>query len=165
MTIRVLKALMVASVGVWALLIAVDNVIDYDSNWQFIRHVLSMDTVFPDNALKYRAITNPTLQAVGYWLIIATEFVMGLLCLGGAWRLLLARGTRTEFIAAKPMAACGLVIVFLLYFVGFVVIGGEWFSMWQSATWNGQSKAVMFLTCAALVLIVLLIREEDDDAS
>ena len=54
MTIRILKALMVASVGAWALLIAVDNVIDYDSNWQFIRHVLSMDTVFPDNALKYQ---------------------------------------------------------------------------------------------------------------
>ena len=110
-------------------------------------------------------ITNPALQAIAYWLIIATEAVMSMLCLGGAWRLFCARGNGAAFVAAKPMAACGLVIVFLLYYVGFVVIGGEWFSMWQSATWNGQSKAVMFLSCAAMVLIVLLIREEDDVAS
>ena len=44
---------------------------------------------------------------------------------------------------------------------GFVIVGGEWFCMWQSTLWNGQAKAVMFLTCAMLVLIVLLGREDD----
>jgi predicted small integral membrane protein len=162
MTIRLLKALMVSVVGVWALLIAFDNVVDYDSNWQFVQHVLSMDTVFPGNTLKYRAITNPTIQMLGYWLIIATEWLMSALCFAGAWRLFRARSSREAFIAAKPLAACGLVLVFLLYYVGFVVGGGEWFCMWQSQIWNGQAKAVMFLTCAMLVLLVVLSREEDD---
>ena len=157
MTIRVFKSLMVAAVGIWGILIAVDNVIDYDSNWQFVRHVLSMDTVFPDNALKYRTITNPKIQALGYWAIIATEWAIGFLCLAGSWRLFASRRDRHAFVAAKPLASCGLVLVFLLYYVGFVVIGGEWFSMWQSQVWNGQAKAVMFLTCAMLVLIVLLL--------
>lgn len=58
--IRLLKALMVLSVGLWGVLVAADNLLDYDSNWQFVRHVLSMDTVFPDNRLRYRAITDPT---------------------------------------------------------------------------------------------------------
>lgn len=161
MTIRLLKTSMVFAVGLWALLIAADNLFDYESNWQFVQHVLSMDTVFPDNTLKYRAITNPMLQSIGYWLIIATEWVMSALCLAGASKLFRARRSHAAFIAAKPLAACGLVLVFLLYFMGFVVVGGEWFCMWQSQIWNGQAKAVMFLTCAMLVLIVLLMREED----
>ncbi|MDM0115457.1 DUF2165 domain-containing protein [Variovorax sp. J22R133] len=163
MTIRLLKTVMVLAVGLWALLIAADNIFDYDSNWHFVQHVLSMDTVFPDNALKWRAITSPMIQSIGYWAIIATEFVMSALCLAGAWALWRGRRDRLVFIAAKPLAACGLVLVFLLYFVGFVVVGGEWFCMWQSQIWNGQAKAVMFLTCAMLVLIVLLMREEGDN--
>jgi predicted small integral membrane protein len=159
--IQILKATMVCAVGAWALLIAFGNVVDYDSNWHFVQHVLSMDTVFADNTLKYRAIMNPTLQTLGYGFIIATEWVMGALCLLGAWRLFAACGDRRRFIAAKPPAAMGLVLVFLLYFVGFVAIGGEWFCSWQSEVWNGQMKAVSFLACAMFVLVALLMREED----
>jgi len=162
MHIRALKAMLVASVGLWGVVVAADNLLDYDSNWQFVQHVLSMDTVFPDNALRYRAITNPTLQKLAYWGIIATEWAIGLLCLAGALRLFKASRNRRAFIAAKPLAASGLALLFLLYYVGFVVIGGEWFSMWQSQVWNGQTKAVMFLSCAMFVLIVLLLPEEDD---
>ncbi|SFM88977.1 DUF2165 family protein [Variovorax sp. OV329] len=160
LNIRLLKALMVFSVGVWGVLVALGNLLDYGSNWQFVQHVLSMDTVFPDNHLRYRAITDPTLQTASYWLIIAVEWLMGLMCLAGAWRLWRTRSNAAAFVAAKPLAAAGLVLVFLLYYLGFVVIGGEWFSMWQSATWNGQSKGAMFAGSAVVVLIVLLIREE-----
>ena len=43
---------------------------DYDTNYAFVRHVLSMDTTFPENALLYRHITSPALWQVGYALII-----------------------------------------------------------------------------------------------
>src|SRR5207253_1339349 len=108
----------------------------------------------------YRAVTNPMMQTAIYWIIIATEWCMSVLCLIGAYRLFRARLDRRAFVDAKAVAACGLTLVFQLYFVGFVFVGGEWFSMWQSAVWNGQAKAVMFLTCAMLVLIVLLLPEE-----
>ncbi|HYP85989.1 DUF2165 domain-containing protein [Variovorax sp.] len=159
--IRLLKIAMVLAVGLWALLIASDNLVDYDSNWQFVRHVLSMDTVFPDNRLRWRAITDPRLQALGYWAIIATQWLMSALCLAGAARLFAARRHAGAFSAAKALAAWGLGLVFLLYFVGFVVIGGEWFCMWQSTIWNGQAKAVMFLSCAMFVLLVLLVHDEE----
>lgn len=162
MSIRLLKLSMVFAVGVWALMIAADNLLDYESNWQFVQHVLSMDTVFPDNALKYRAITSPLFQSIGYWLIIFTEWTMSLMCLAGTWLLFKARQSQASFARAKPLAASGLGLIFLLYFVGFVMVGGEWFCMWQSQIWNGQAKAFMFLSCAMLVLIVLLMREDDD---
>jgi predicted small integral membrane protein len=43
-----------------------DNIVDYGSNYQFVQHVLSMDTTFPDNALKGRAITDPRLWQAAY---------------------------------------------------------------------------------------------------
>ena len=44
-----------------------------------------------------------------------------------------------------------------MWFVGFVVVGGEWFLMWQSATWNGQEAAFRFyLTVLAVGAYVLL---------
>ena len=38
----------------------------------------------------------------------------------------------------------GTTLGFLVWFTGFLVIGGEWFAMWQSATWNGQEAAFRF---------------------
>jgi predicted small integral membrane protein len=159
--IRAIKAMLVAAVGLWCLVVGYGNLADFGANWAFVQHVLSMDTVFPDNPLKGRAITDPALQRVAYWSIIAVQWLMGLLCLAGAWRLFAARRNAHGYIAAKGLAAAGLALVFLLYFVGFVIVGGEWFAMWQSSVWNGQAKAVMFLTCAMLVLIVLLVPEQD----
>ena len=51
--------------------------------------------------------------------------------------------------------------MFVLYFMGFLLVGGEWLSMWQSTVWNGQAAAVRLLTCGMFVLIVLLIPEDD----
>lgn len=159
--LRVVKAVLVATVGGWAALVAYGNLADYAGNWAFVQHVLAMDTVFPNNPLKSRAITDPAIQKYAYWAIIATEWLMSLLCLYGAWRLFRARHDRRAFIDAKAPAAVGLLLVWLLYFVGFVAVGGEWFSMWQSAVWNGQQAAVRFLTCAMFVMIVVLLPEED----
>jgi predicted small integral membrane protein len=41
----------------------------------------------------------------------------------------------------------------MLWFLGFVVVGGEWFCMWQSPDWNGQESAFRFVACIVLVLI------------
>jgi predicted small integral membrane protein len=158
--LRLLKAAMVLSVGLWALLIGCDNLLDYPSNWRFVQHVLSMDTVFVDNRLRYRAITSQPLQAVAYWLIIVAQMTAGVTCCAGAIRLARGRLVPQAYGAARTLAAAGLVLAFLLYFFGFVVVGGEWFDMWQSTVWNGQAKAVMFVTCVMFVLVVLLQAEQ-----
>ena len=50
---------------------------------------------------------------------------------------------------------------FLLYAAGFMVVGGEWFAMWQSEQWNGQEPAFRFLTMIGIVLVVLLLPEQE----
>ena len=68
---------MAASLALFADLVAIDNLLDYGSNFAFVQHVLSMDTTFPDNALRWRAITEPMLWHVAYWLIIVGEALTG----------------------------------------------------------------------------------------
>ena len=58
MVLRLAKVAMIASLAVYALIVAYDNIVDYQSNYEFVSHVLSMDTTFPGNALMHRAITN-----------------------------------------------------------------------------------------------------------
>ena len=48
--LRLCKVLIAASLALFADLVAIDNVLDYGSNYTFVSHVLSMDTTFPDSA-------------------------------------------------------------------------------------------------------------------
>ena len=64
--IRLAKVAMIGSLAAYAFIVAYDNVVDYDSNYEFVRHVLSMDTTFPGNALMHRAITNESVWRVAY---------------------------------------------------------------------------------------------------
>ena len=73
LVIRVAKILAVASVATFATLVAFGNVSDYDTNFAFVQHVLSMDTIFERSTIRYRAITDPALQRAAYALIIAAE--------------------------------------------------------------------------------------------
>ena len=162
MTLRLSKSLLTFSAGVFALLVGLDNLLDYQANLVFVQHVLSMDTTFPDSTLRWRAITAPWLHHLAYWLIIAAEIGAGILCLAGSWRMFSARAADAlVFDAAKGLAIAGLTLGFLLYFLGFLVIGGEWFKMWQSQTWNAQAAAFRFAACFALVLIFVAMRDED----
>jgi predicted small integral membrane protein len=153
--VRLCKFALIGAAALFFSLVAFGNITDYDSNWQFVQHVLSMDTTFPNSAIHWRAVTSPTLQQAGYVAIIACEVLVSLLLWVGA-ALLLARIAAPDFDGAKPVAIAGLTLGLLLYAVGFVAIGGEWFAMWQSQIWNGQQKAFDFIGMLGVILLVTL---------
>jgi predicted small integral membrane protein len=159
--LREIKALMVAGLALYPLLAALGNITDYDSNFVLLQHVMSMDTTFPNNKLMYRAITASNLQHIAYVAIIAFEAAAGLALAYGAvalWRA--RRKSRAEFAAAKLPTAIGAFLAFLVWFVGFLVIGGEWFVMWQSATYNTQQAGFRFVVVIVLVMLFVLQPEE-----
>lgn len=156
--IRLCKVALVAAIAFFFTLVAFGNLTDYQSNWLFVQHVLSMDTTFPTSSLHWRAITSPGLQTAGYWSIIATEVVTAVILWLGCLRLL-AKLASPTFGEAKTLAVAGLTLGLLLYAVGFIAVGGEWFAMWQSQTWNGEQKAFDFIAMIGVVLIVLLLPE------
>ncbi|WP_424813142.1 DUF2165 family protein [Roseococcus sp. YIM B11640] len=162
MTLRLAKIFMSFAFAAFALLVAFDNVIDYETNFAFVRHVLSMDTTFEAGALRGRAILNPSWWHAGYALIIAGEALTGMLFLAGAIRMLAAlRAPAARFEAAKSWAILGAMAGFGVWFVGFMIVGGEWFQMWQSPQWNGQTAAFRFYTPLMLGLVFLAMPERE----
>jgi predicted small integral membrane protein len=161
---RLVKVAMVASTALFALLVALDNLVDYGSNYEFVRHTVSMDTTFPGNALMGRAITQPALWSIGYWLIILTEAAVGLILGFAAIQLAVnARSGASRFNAVKKFAVVGVGLGFLLWFTGFMVVGGEWFAMWQSKTWNGQEAAFRFYM--TLLAVIIFVSQPDGELS
>lgn len=162
MYVRYSKITMVLSLAAFALLVAFNNLVDYGSNFAFVQHVLAMDTTFPDNRLLGRAINEPTLWHLAYWLIIVTEGTTGMCLLAGGMAMLKQRcASAACFESAKKWVVIGATLGFLIWFFGFMVVGGEWFLMWQSQTWNGQQGAFRFYMTILGVLIYVSLPERD----
>ncbi len=163
--VRLAKVALVAAVGAFALIVAYDNIVDYDFNYAFVRHVLSMDTTFPNNALIGRAITDPRVWSAAYAVIIAAEGLTALLAMIGTLALLVRiRAPAAIFNRAKVWAIAGLTVGFGLWFFGFLVVAGEYFAMWQSQTWNGQQAAFRIEAIILGVLIFVSLPDSDHDA-
>lgn len=155
MLIRFSKILLTAALGVLILLVAINNVTDYDTNYQLVSHVMSMDQVPASSPLEWRAVTSVALHRLLYAFIIAVEFAAGALILAGVWRLLLMRKAEAaRFNAAKNVAIAGMALAVGLYLFGFMAVGGEWFQMWRSGA-DLQQAAFRFIGCAALAMLFL----------
>ena len=162
--IRFAKVAMIGSLAAYAFIVACDNIVDYQSNYEFVRHVLSMDTTFPGNRLMHRAITNESIWRIVYALIIAMEGSTALLLVVGALVLLgRVRAPAEVFNRSKVWAVAGLTVGFVLWFFGFMVIAGEYFAMWQSKVWNGQDAAFRIATVILGVLIFVSLPDGESD--
>jgi predicted small integral membrane protein len=160
--VRAAKIALVAAIALFASLVAFGNLTDYNTNFTFVEHVLSMDTIYPFSTIRYRAITNSALHHAAYAVIIAAEVIVAVLCWTGA--ISLARHIRADadlFNRRKSFAILGLTLGFLLWQVGFMSIGGEWFGMWQSQQWNGVPSAFRFVMTIAAVLILVAMPDQD----
>ncbi|MCX6861285.1 MAG: DUF2165 domain-containing protein [Verrucomicrobia bacterium] len=159
---RFSKIALLAAVALFMGLIAFNNITDYGSNFDFVQHVLSMDTTFPGNRLKWRAIGTPAVHHAFYWTIIAWEGLSGLGIAAGALALWRARRqSAAVFNATKSLAVGALTANLILWFTAFLTVGAEWFVMWQSQVWNGQAAATRMFTCVGLVLLILKTPDSD----
>jgi predicted small integral membrane protein len=158
--LRLAKTLLVAAVAFFYTLVVFNNLTDYGSNYAFVHHVLLMDTTFPGNHGMWRAIHPLWMQAAFYDGIICWEAVTMLLLWAGAVQLLRAVGKPAPaFQEAKTLAIGGLTVSLLMWFVAFLSVGGEWFLMWQSHTWNGQEEAFRMFLVVGVILLLLVMRE------
>ena len=158
--LRAAKVALVFGVAVFYTFVVFNNVTDYDSNYQFVRHVLMMDSTFPGNHGMWRAINSPAAHTAFYVSIIAWEALTMLLAWCGAARMLRAFNAHAaEFDRAKGVAIAALTLSLLMWLVAFLSVGGEWFLMWQSRNWNGQEAAFRMFTVVGIVLLLVAQRE------
>jgi predicted small integral membrane protein len=156
MTLRIVKILLVFGVAIFYSLVVFNNVTDYNSNYQFVRHVMMMDTTFPGNRGMWRALNFPLWHTAFYCSIIAWEAIIMLLCWWGCVRMTKAAGGTSEvFDRSKRISIVALGLSLLQWLIPFLAVGGEWFLMWQSKTWNGQDAAFRMFTVVGIVLLLV----------
>ena len=156
-------AVLVACNALYVLLVALGNITDYDTNYAFVQHVLSMDTtnfgaaegtgLDPD--VMWRSINDPVIWNIGYIGIIVWESAAALVLILSLVHWVRAFATRGPFDTAKSVSRIGLLMIVALFFAGFIDIGGEWFSMWRSTAWNGEDTAFRNAVLATLTLVLI----------
>jgi predicted small integral membrane protein len=163
MILRFAKALLVLAVALFYTLVVFNNLTDYGSNYQFVRHVLMMDSTFPANHGMWRALNSPVWHTLFYLAIIAWEILTMILCWWGGFRLLRALNSGSASVrGASSVAIAGLTLGLLMWLVAFLAVGGEWFLMWQSKTWNAQETAFRMFTVLGIVLLLVAQPDSDD---
>jgi predicted small integral membrane protein len=163
MTLRAAKVALVFAVAIFYSFVVFNNLTDYGSNYQFVRHTLMMDSTFPGNHGMWRALNQPALHTAFYVSIIAWEIVTMALCWWGGVRMARRlRGGAAAFHGAKRVAIIGLTLSLLMWLVAFLSVGDEWFLMWQSKSWNGQDAAFRMFTVVGIVLLLVAQPEQED---
>ncbi|MCD9880528.1 DUF2165 domain-containing protein [Streptomyces guryensis] len=152
--------LLTASVALYIALVAFGNITDFGTNQAFVQHVLAMDTTFKDDDLMWRAVTSKGLQNAAYVAIIVWETLAALVLIYGTWL-----WARRDYARARSISTYGLLMLLLLFGAGFIAIGGEWFSMWQSKTWNGLEAATRVIVFTGVVLLVVQLTDRKTDST
>ncbi|MFE2064922.1 DUF2165 domain-containing protein [Streptomyces sp. NPDC059467] len=152
-------AVLTGTVALYIALVAFGNITDFGTNQAFVQHVLAMDTTFKDDDLMWRAITDKGLENAAYVAIIVWETLAALVLIAGTWL-----WVRRDNVRARRVSTYGLLMLVLLFGAGFIGIGGEWFSMWQSKTWNGLDAATRVLVLTGIALVVVQLPEREGQA-
>jgi len=156
MMMRTTKIGLILAVAFYYTLVIFNNLTDYGCNYQVVRHVMMMDTTFTGNHAMWRALKASGWHTAFYLSLIFWELLTTISCWWGGVRLAKARGSPAgEFHQAKRVAIVGLTLGLAMWIVAFLSVGGEWFLMWQSKTWNGQEAAFRMFTVLGVVLLLV----------
>lgn len=161
MAIRLLKIALVVFVGLQGWLYVAGNIANWDAGHAAVGYVLGMEghEIYGNHI--FPPVTHPALVTLAFVLIISGEFLVGALSLKGAWDLWRARrGGAAEFNAAKNYAVLGAGMAMLVWFGGFVVIGGALFQMWQTQV-GGNSFEGAFIYGGVSALVLLFVNNPD----
>ncbi len=157
--VRLVQTVLSALLASYTLLVAFTNLTDYGANFEFVRMVIGMSDTF-STSKTWRGITHPFAPHLFYAAVIAMESAAGVLGMLGAVRMWKTRyATPALFQKSKNIAVYGALAGLILWFGAFVVVGGEWFLMWQSKTWNAQATAFSLSIFYGWALSILLKNE------
>lgn len=157
MAIRYLKTILVVFVGLQALLYVAGNTANWNAGLGAVGYVLSMEGHEIYATHIFPPVTHPALVTVAYVLILTGESLVGLLSLKGAWDLWNARKASADvFNASKAFALIGTGMAMVVWFGGFIVIGGALFQMWQTEIGAGSfDDAFVFAATGGLVMLIV----------
>ena len=159
---RVVASAIVLMAAAYFLVVAFDNITNptnpSGSNWPFVKGVLGGQGTPADNGFEWRFIDQTWFDVLAYIGIIAGETLAGItLFIGGILGLRRSR-TADGWEPPQRWTFVGAFLGLMVFFFGFITVGGNWFIMYENAKWNGLSPAfqntVTTLLAALLVVAV-----------
>jgi len=161
MAIRYLKIVLLICVSLLGLLFAIQNLANLEQAYASLAYVMSNQdhVAYPNSA--FPAITSPLLIWAALGAVLTGEFGAGFLAAKGSWDLFAHRKASAEaFNAAKTFGVLGCGVAVITWFGLFMVIGGAYFQMWQTAIGTG-SWSGSFYVAGASALVMIFLNMED----
>jgi predicted small integral membrane protein len=147
---RVLKSLLVACIGVTALLYAVQNLANVDD----MRAQMRLMQAGAEGADAFFHSNSPALSWAAFAVAVLFQFVIAAVALKGAWHLFAARkGTAEEFKDAKTVAVWAGGLSLLAWFALFLMTGGGLFQWGSDSGQFALTKAFELGTTSALTIL------------
>lgn len=161
--VRLSKVLILLFFSLYFLLTALDNVLDYEANFQFVHHILFMDSIPQGSPLHSRAWKFHNLELLIYNCLIAWEGSCGSILFWGTGLLFknLFR-SREDFHRAKSWGTIGLFLGLCGWLFFFILGGGEWFQMWRSPAFNALPQAFR-MAILTLVFFFFFVQPEPEE--
>lgn len=159
---RICKIVFIFLFSFYMTLVTLNNLTDYNSNFEFVKHVLLMDSTFKDNQLLWRSLSSPSIHTTFYIGLILFEFIISVLGWIGCF--IMIKNFKKKAIVfhnSKRIAIVSLLLSLIMWFCFFIAIGGEWFLMWQSSQWNGLAVARPMFSIVAIILFYITKKDED----
>jgi predicted small integral membrane protein len=155
---RLIPLLILVGTTTMGAIICLNNVTAPRANFQFVEHVLSMDTTHGEEGIKWRAVRSSGLHRAAYVGILALEGAVTVLGVVGSFFLvrdLTVSGAGWD--EAKLFAYLTFLVALLIWFFIFQVVGAEWFVSWQSENWNAirDSIRINLISVAGVILLRL----------
>ena len=164
MNIRHMKIIVLCTIALYFTFLVFNNFTNFDSNFKSLKSVFEMEGVFDTHLISWRAISNSHIQQGAFFFLIAWQILTALLCWGGS--LVMFKNIHADhekFSESKKIALAGLTAGFLFFMIGFVIIGSEWFNMWQSMWKNLQLKTLVYAILLLGCMIFVSTKEEEKE--
>lgn len=161
--LRIIKAALVAIIGLHALFYAVQNVANIEAAHASLVYVMSGadNTAYPDT-LFFKS-DNAVLAWIALVIVLAGEFATSFFGLKGGWDLFAARKAEgPEFHAAKRTGAIAAGFALLTWFGLFMTMGSAFFQMWQTQVGDGSLKGAFMFAMASVVTVLFVYHTPDD---
>ena len=160
--IRLLKAALVATIGLHALFYALQNIANLDVAHASLLSVMSNEghQVYPNTL--FFAVSSPALAWVALGLVLIGEFAVALFGLKGGWDLFTVRGGTAEaFHAAKKAGIIAAGLALLVWFGLFMTFGAAFFQMWQTALGTGSMQGAFMYAMASAITMMFVCLTDD----
>ena len=154
--IRISKIIAALFIGLIGFLFFFSNLFNLEAAYSVVSYVVS-GVEQPNYKIFGLEFLSAPLNYLALIIIMAIEFVIGILGFSGAYHMIRRRKEpMQEFIAAKKFAISGGLLGMFFWYGFFVIIGEGYFQMWQTVIGLGSVEgAFRYGTiCAVLVFYI-----------